>query len=406
MSDRAPLSADEIRELGRRYGSWTAAAKATGRSVSQIKTRASSFGIKIADVANSEAASSANVTSDDPAEWGDIRELLKRRNLNPDDFLITRVRVNEWADERQLRVDLEPVASVVMPARADGWKAPKPRKRASKNGELVAFLSDQHAPYHDRDLHELVCQWLRDEKPDRIYCLGDLLDFASVSRWQPNPENVSPDGGTGSVQECIDAGYEILRAYREAAPDAEIFYMAGNHEDRLRDAIFRQGFGAIYGLHRAGDEQSVLSPAFLLRLDELRVEYVRSEAGGYQHAAARVSSELQAIHGWIARKGSASSAAATLDHMRVSTIQGHTHRNGLHYKTEWTIDNEPRTLVAAETGTLAMIRNGLTHAARPDWQQGFCTAQVWDDLFSLDLAVYVKDSEQDGALLWRGKRWS
>lgn len=408
MSDRAPLSADEIRSLGRKYGSWTAVSAATGRSLSQIKTRASTFGIRIGDLVDKESSeSSESVTSEDPAEWGDIRELLKRRNLNPDDFLITRVRVNEWGDERQLRVDLEPVSSVVMPARADGWKAPKPRRRASKGGELVAFLSDQHAPYHDRELHELVCEWLRQEQPARIYCLGDLLDFASVSRWQPNPEHKSPDGGTGDVQECIDAGYEILRAYREAAPDAEIFFMAGNHEDRLRDAIFRKGFGAIYGISRAGDEESVLSPAFLLRLDELRIEYVPSDAGGYQHAAAKVSPELQAIHGWIARKGSAASAAATLDHMRVSTIQGHTHRNGLHFKTEWTIDNQPRTLVAAETGTLAQIEDGLSHAARPDWQQGFATAHVWDDgIFSLDLAVFVKDSRQSGALLWRGKRWS
>lgn len=413
MSDRAPLSADELRNLGRKYGSWVAVAKATQRSVSQIRSRASSFGIKIEDVADPDSVSDGSdcVSSDDPAEWGDIRELLKRRNLNPDDFLITRVRVNEWADERQLRVDLEPVTSILMPARADGWKAPKPRKRASRDGELVAFLSDQHAPYHDRELHEVVCQWLRDEQPARIYCLGDLLDFASVSRWQPNPEHKSPDGGTGGVQECIDAGYAILRAYREAAPDAEIFYMAGNHEDRLRDAIFRQGFGAIYGIRRAGDEgeDSVLSPAFLLRLDELQIEYVPSDAGGYQHAAAKVSPELQAIHGWIARKGSAASAAATLDHMRVSTIQGHTHRNGLHFKTEWTIDNQPRTLVAAETGTLAQIEDGLSHAARPDWQQGFATAQVWEDangLFSLDLAVFVKDSRQAGTLLWRGKRWS
>lgn len=398
MSSSAPLSADEIRELGRKYGSWAAAARATNHSVSKLKTRASLFGIRIADVAV-ETDPKAQVTSEDPAEWGDIRALLKSRGLSPDDYLITRVRVNEWADQRQLRVDLQPLEGIVVPARTDGWKAPKPKKRQAKDGELVAFLTDQHCPFIDQGLHRIVCQWLRDEQPARIYLLGDVLDFDSISRWQPNPEH------TASVQECINSAYDVLRAYREAAPNAEMVMLAGNHEDRLRNSIIKH-LGALYGLRQADDGVEVFSLEHLLRLDELHIEFIRSEAGSYDHASIRCTDELQAIHGWVSRKGSAASAAATLDHMRVSTAQGHTHRAGLHYKTVWDIDNRERTLVAAEIPTLAEIRNGLSHAPRPDWQQGFGTATCYrDGLFSIELAIYVKNSDTDGTLLWRGKRW-
>ncbi|NDC43178.1 MAG: hypothetical protein EBZ77_16785, partial [Chitinophagia bacterium] len=58
-----------------------------------------------------------SVTSDDPAEWGDARQLIARRGLDPDQWLIVRCRVNEWTQAdgtlaTQLRVDLEPRASL------------------------------------------------------------------------------------------------------------------------------------------------------------------------------------------------------------------------------------------------------------------------------------------------------
>lgn len=393
MTERAPLSADEIRALGAKYGSWTAAARATGRSISAIKSRASHFGIKIGDVSHDRPETA--VTSEDPAEWGDVRKLIESRGLNPELFLVTRVRVNEWADERQLRVDLEPVESVVMPARTDGWKAPKPRPRSTKNGELVAFLSDQHVPFQDEDLHRAVVQWLKDEQPHKVVLLGDLIDADQLSRYERNPEH------TSDTQTAVNEAYRLLRDYRQAAPDAEFVMVAGNHEERLRASVIKH-LGALYGIRRADEGgPSVLSFEYLLRLDELRIDFIRSEAGGYEHARVKVSPELQAIHGWVARKGSGASAAAHLDHLRVSTIHGHTHRAGLIFKTQWSIDNQPRTLVAAETGTLGQIQDGLSHAPRPDWNQGFATATVWPDgLFNVDLAVYV-----DETLMWRGKRW-
>ena len=83
--------------------------------------------------------------------------------------------------------------------------------------------------------------------------------------------------------------------------------------------------------------------------------------------------------------------------MRVSTIQGHTHRASTVFSTEWTIDNEPRTLVALETGCLCEIKDGLSHAPRPDWQQSFATSTVRENgRFLCEQAVYVA-----GALMWR-----
>ncbi len=339
--------------------------------------------------------STPNVTSDDPAEWGDIRGLLSRRGLDPDDWIIRGARVNEWADRRQLRVDLAPREHVIYPARADGWKAPKARTRSTRDGELVAFFGDHHAPHHDERLHAAVVAWLAEHKPHRAILLGDLLDLDQVSRHRHDPE------WTRSVQDCIDTGYAIVRGYVEASPGTRWQMLAGNHEDRLRNAVI-DNLRGLHGVRRAGeDDHPVLSVAHLLRLDELGVEYVRT-AGTYEHDQIVVSENLAARHGWIARKGSGASARATIEHLRYSTVIGHTHRQSIVHHTAHSIDGEPRTLLGCEAGTLAEIRGGLGYAISPDWQQGFATAHVYPDgAFKLDLATYV-----DGSLMWRGWRCS
>lgn len=400
---RAPLTREELVDLAGRFDTWAAAARHLGMPATTVRERAARLNVQLEDHVSDAAKS---VVSAAPSEWGDICALLKERGLDPNEWIVKRARVNEWGSEdgsanAQLRVDLEPVTSIIVPARTDGWKAPKPKKiKKSGRPELVAFLSDQHVPFHSRELHARLCEWLREEQPDRVVLLGDLLDLDQLSRWQPEPS------WTAGVQETIDEAYGVLRDYRVAAPNARFQALAGNHEDRLRNSIIKN-VGPLYGIRQADGGPSVLSTPFLLRMDELEIEWEPND-GSYDCARIRISDELQAIHGWIARKGSGASALQTLDHMRVSTIQGHTHRQSVVYRTTFDIDGAAKTLVAAETGTLAEIRGGLGHSNRPDWQMGFCTASVITDgdqagRFSLDLAVYVPGS--DDALLWRGRRY-
>ena len=385
----------ELRELLETHGSWAAAARALGMPSSTLRSRADAAGVKI-DGPIITAAST--VVIDDAADLGDIRRLCADRGLDVEkDWIVVRSRLNNWGgpdglENTQLRVDLEPRMGMLMPASSDpGWVPPKRKVRpAQKASELVCFLSDQHVPFHDKHLHEATVAWLTDHQPDRILLLGDLLDFDQVSRYARN------DLHTATMQDTLDQGYEVLRDYRAAAPDADIVCLAGNHEERLRAAIGKQ-LAAITNLKRPGDDDGLLSVPFLLRFDELGIKFVGSDVGGYEHAAIKVTPELQAIHGWIAKKGSGSSARATLDHMRVSTICGHTHRASSVFSTSWSIDNEPRTLVALETGCMCEIRDGLSHAPRPDWQQGFATASCRDNgMFHAEMAVYVA-----GSLMWR-----
>lgn len=384
----------ELEQLLETHGSWAAAARALGMPPSTLRTRADKARVK---KQTAEPVKASSVVIEDEADLGDIRRLCADRGLDVDrDWIVVRSRLNNWGgpdglENTQLRVDLEPRLGMLMPAVSDpGWLPPKRKAVKSKRSNLVCFLSDQHVPFHDKPLHQATIAWLSDHQPSRILLLGDLLDFDQVSRYARN------DLHTATMQQTLDEGYGVLRDYRAACPNADIVCLAGNHEERLRAAVGKQ-LAAIINLKRPGDDDGVLSVPFLLRFDELGIDFARSDVGGYEHASIKVSPELQAIHGWIAKKGSGSSARATLDHMRVSTIQGHTHRASSVFSTEWTIDNEPRTLVALETGCLCEIKDGLSHAPRPDWQQGFATASVRSNgRFICEQAVYVA-----GALMWR-----
>jgi Calcineurin-like phosphoesterase len=332
----------------------------------------------------------------DQAQWGDVRRLLEERGLSLSDWIIVRARVNEWGsaespESSQLRVDLEPRMGMLMPARTDGWKPPKIPKAKKVGAERVALFGDHHVPHHNKPLHAAVCAWLREFKPDRGIILGDLLDLDAVSRHRRTPEWAS------SLQDNIDEAYSLLRGYIEASPGTRWTMLNGNHEERLRNSIL-DNLSALHGLTRAGDddEYPVLSIPFLLRLDELGIEWTDPH-GTYEHGQVNITSELAARHGWIASKGSGSSALKTIDHLRYSVIIGHTHRQSIVYHTAHSIDGKPRTLLGAEAGTLANIEGGLGYAVAPDWVNGFAVAECWPDgTFHVDLATAVA-----GRLLWR-----
>lgn len=337
-------------------------------------------------------------------------QLMKDRGLDSEEWEVVGMTVNEWEGPsetgktlyRQLKLQLRRRLEIALPDPAERvpgeYIAPKKTlRKLGEDGELVVFTGDQQAPFHDPELHSAFCEWLAENTPEKGVLIGDTVDFPDISRHRLNPE------GTAKVQECINAGYNILRDYVEASPDTEWIKLAGNHDERIRNTMIDWAV-ELYDVKRAKiedqEESSVLSVEHLLRLDELGIQFIDPQ-GGYQHAQVNVSSNLAARHGWLAVKGSGASALKTLDHLGYSIVVGHTHRQGLVHKTTHDINGEPTTLAAVETGCMCLIQDGLGYAVAPDWQNGFATARVWaDGKFKLDVATYVDD-----VLLWRDQRY-
>lgn len=333
----------------------------------------------------------------------DHEALIKERGLDPDDWEVDRMTINEWDSPtgdvmRQLKVAIKRLRPIELPqpARSDGWKAPKkPRRDTAKQPRLVVMAGDQQAPFHDPDLHQRFCAWLEANKPDEGVLIGDTVDFSEISRHRHNPEWI------GRTQECIDAGYTLLRDYVDSSVETSWQKLAGNHDIRIRTTIIDYARD-LYGLRRAcaPDEHSVWSIPHLLRLDELGIAYIDPQ-GEWEHGQVKLSSKLAVRHGWIARKGSGQSAHATLEHLGYSVVVGHSHRQSLVHKTTHDIDGNTTTLAGVEAGCMCKIEGGLGYAVAPDWTNGFATAVIYPDgKFKIDLATYV-----NGSLFWRDQRY-
>lgn len=348
----------------------------------------------------------------DAIQLGDIEVLLRNRGLDPNDWIVERVTVNEWDGNggrpapgkdpqiitlRQLKIHLKrrQALDFILPAvPSQQFKRPS---KAYKHDEsfLAVALGDEQEPYSDPFVEDTLYQWLEHNQPDVIVHLGDLVDFPDISRHKDNPE------WNASVQECLDKGYERLYNYRSICPEAEMIYMLGNHDERIRNELVNKA-QRLYGIRPAvlpgePDPIEALSMRNLLHLDDLGVEFIDPK-GGYAHAQYKLSSEVAVRHGWLTGQNT---AQKTLDRLGHSVIVGHTHAQCVTYKTLYSIDSKPKVLQAVEAGTLSQVESGLGYALYPNWQHGFAPVQVWaDGSFHVDLATY-----DNGSLRWRDQRF-
>ena len=341
-----------------------------------------------------------------------VEDIIRDSGLDPNEWEIEKpeFRVTEDKDggrRTQAKLALRRIEpyDVIIPARVPSdYKKPEIKKskkllkKKEEGPKLVVFVGDQQAPFQDADLHVKFCQWLADFQPDEGVLIGDTIDLPSISRHPDTPEL------DASVQECIDVGYQLLRDYVESSESTSWKKLEGNHDYRLRRAVI-DNLRDFYGIRRAKGKRELpelplLDVENLLRLDELGIEFIRPN-GSWETAQIDVSPKLAARHGWIAKKGSGASALASLEHLGYSIIVGHTHRQGLVYKTKHDINGKPSTITGVETGCMCRIEDGLGYAVAPDWLNGFATAWVWPDgKFKIDLATYI-----DGVLYYGDKRY-
>lgn len=235
--------------------------------------------------------------------------------------------------------------------------------RRLNDGTLDAF--------HDDDAISISMQILAVEQPDVAIWLGDFLDFAPFGRFRQEP------GFAQTVQPSIERAYEVLAM--TTALSSEVRLIEGNHDARLENYITDNALAAA-GLRRAKsapESWPVLSVPYLLRLDDLGVEYV----GGYPSGATYLNDALAAVHGHVVKSGG-STAAELTKREHVSVLFGHIHRQETHYQTR-NARGRSATVMAHSPGTLARVdgavpsvhsavamRTGKPVKVFEDWQQG------------------------------------
>jgi UDP-2,3-diacylglucosamine pyrophosphatase LpxH len=229
-------------------------------------------------------------------------------------------------------------------------------------------LSDQHIPFHDKKVNDLIIDnFLPEFKPDYIKLLGDMIDFWMLSKFRKNPSR------KGSIQTDINEANTYLKRIREKCPDSEITLHYGNHVCRLKKYIWDKASEL--------DCLDAIDIKVLLDIDKLNIKVIDSEQG-YE-----TKGNLIFTHGTVVSSDSAMTARRNLAKYGLSVICGHTHRLGSTYKTDCR-----GTIGAWENGCLCnldLIREWGSELA--NWQTGFSTVIWWGDHFQVQQIPIIKN---------------
>lgn len=384
-------------------------ARELGMSGPALRSRAVKMGLTTAKGSRPDTPPGGPTHTVDVEPGADLSpdKLLRRVGLDPAEWVVTNVKAREgtWGsadapnEQLRLEVSVRPALSGLKLPELKGWKPlPKPKPRKTTGPSTAVVCGDHHAPHHDKTLHRLFCEFLTDEQPDLIEINGDLLDFADISRHRQMPKT-GPGGEypfTNTVNECLQSGFNLLLDYRTACPDAQIRLKFGNHDMRLYYSLV-DNLKGLYDITAAGEQTPALSLRNLLRLDELHIELVEKD---WEKAKTRIGKRLTALHGYSTSKNP---GGKMLTELSGSTLQGHSHRMSLIYRTAHDPDDGTETRLAGECGCMCEIEDGLGYANCPDWQQGAMLVKTWpNNDFTVAPIVYLPGR----LLLPDGRRYS
>jgi hypothetical protein len=96
--------------------------------------------------------------------------------------------------------------------------------------ETFVAASDYHGDRRDSTADKLFRRFVADFKPKRRYFLGDLWDFRALR------SGATEDEKKHSMKEDFERGLEFFQWYK---PDV---FLLGNHDQRLWDAVSKDGF--------------------------------------------------------------------------------------------------------------------------------------------------------------------
>lgn len=224
--------------------------------------------------------------------------------------LSTEKEIREYAEEHVLRS-------------VGRWER-KYRDRQGMKHVLVG--SDFHGQFVDPLALRVFLDVAADVQPDVVVLNGDVVDFPQVSRFTH-----MPGAGSLSLQDEIDYCREkIVRRVREAAPDAALLWVIGNHEQRL----------VRYLANTAPELASLRCLAWddLMGVDEYGVEMVfggsfmaprqRDRADAVRRRTHRVLYDSLVVTHGVSIAGNA--MKVELERWGISGTSGHTHRPGIY----------------------------------------------------------------------------
>jgi Calcineurin-like phosphoesterase len=244
---------------------------------------------------------------------------------------------------------------------------------------------DSHYPFQSDSALEIVKKIVVASKPDMLIHMGDLVDCYELSDYERDPDRF------GTLQADIDAGAAHLAEMAALAPKARHVLLGGNHETRLRRAIWNQP-ERTQSIFKLGGVRKVLNWPTLLSLDKSGWDFY--DYGDQTHQM--LLPKMIVKHGHVVRKWSAMSARGEWEKYGHSGASGHVHRLGQFFHAK----HGGGCHMWVETGCTCDLNPDYT--PDPNWQQGLVvlTVQRGTGAFQCE-TVYIRN----GLAIYRDREY-
>ena len=222
-----------------------------------------------------------------------------------------------------------------------------------KDAVRTFVIPDLHCPFHDPAAVELLIKIIRYKKPERIVFLGDAVTFDAVSSYLQNPDD------DDNINHDLNTWHDIAKKIQLASPNAERYFVSGNHEDRLRRYIWKN----------APKISSLVSLENVMQFNRFGIKFCGEKV---------FLDNFLFTHGSLVSPYSSYTAKREHDKHGCQGFSGHTHRLGM----------SPRRLERGdetwyECGCLCDL--DPKYAIFPNWKLGWAVFTVTENIAHVDL---------------------
>lgn len=219
---------------------------------------------------------------------------------------------------------------------------------------LILVASDIHFPYHCTKTLKKFFRYL-EVRPTDIVLLGDIVDFYPISKFIKIPDRLL------SLKKELKEAVSFLKRLRELSPESNIYYIEGNHEERLQKFLFTYA-----------PQLTCIMPtiAQLLELPQLNIKYVQKKQGIKLYG-------IRFFHGDITRKNPGAALLEVINrNPNEHVVIGHTH-----HLTHVCITKNCRTTHGIEAGCMADPKKQV-YLSYPywGWSRGFVLIEKTTDI--------------------------
>jgi hypothetical protein len=191
--------------------------------------------------------------------------------------------------------------------------------------------SGELEPIHDERALKVARLICCDVQPDEIINLGDTVDLAALSRFDPDSDHFQRTLGP-----AFQRVHDMYAEYRADNPHAKITEVDSNHNTRLKK-FFLKNTGPLYGFNRPGAQEGeypMFTYPYMTNLLHVNVEWVSGYgAAEYVYGDDYGKPPIIFKHGNSVASNSSTAAKESRENPETHVVRGHSHRTETAHRT-------------------------------------------------------------------------